>query len=65
MTSVPCGENTIDWRKRKKIRTLGEKETDKYLSIMEVDTINQVKIKEKKLESVSQENEKTIRNQTM
>ena len=30
-----------------KIRTLGEKETFKYLGILEADTIKQVKMKEK------------------
>ena len=30
-----------------KIRTLGEKETDKYLGILEADTIKQVEMKEK------------------
>ena len=30
-----------------KIRTLGEKETNKYLGILEADTIKQEKIKEK------------------
>ena len=30
-----------------KIRTLGEKETDKYLGILEANTVKQVEIKEK------------------
>ena len=30
-----------------KIRTLGEKETDKYLGILEADTIKQVEMKDK------------------
>ena len=38
-----------------KIRTLGEKETDKYLDISEADTIKQVEMKEKKKKD-SQEN---------
>ena len=32
---------------QEKIRTQGEKETSKYLGILEVDTIKQVKMKEK------------------
>ena len=32
-----------------KIRTLGEKETYKYLGILEADTIKQMEMKEKKL----------------
>ena len=32
---------------QEKIRTLGEKETYKYLGILEADTIKQVKMKEK------------------
>ena len=34
--------------KSRKIGTLGEKETYKYLGIMEADTIKQMKLKEKK-----------------
>ena len=33
--------------RRKKIRTLGEKETNKYLGILEMDTIKHAEIKEK------------------
>ena len=40
-----------DWRNRtnksRKIRMLREKETYKYLGILEADTINQVEMKEK------------------
>ena len=32
---------------QEKIRTLGEKETYKYLGILEVDTIKQIKMKDK------------------
>ena len=39
----------IELLNKEKIRTLGEKETYKYLEILEVDTIKRVKIKEKKL----------------
>ena len=39
-----------------KIRTLREKETYKYLGILEADTIKQVEMKEKNQERVSQEN---------
>ena len=39
-----------------KIRTLGEKETYKYLDILEADTIKQEEMKEKNSERISQEN---------
>ena len=43
---------------RDKIRTLGEKETYKYLGILEADTIKQVEMKEKKIrKSISGEPE--------
>ena len=41
-----------------KIRTLKEKETYKYLGIMEADTIRQVEIKEKNQERIFHENQK-------
>ena len=50
--------------KSRKIRTLGEKETYKYLGILEADTIKHAKMKEKILKRIPQENEETIRNQT-
>ena len=43
----------IEIPNRKKIRTLEEKETYKYLEILEVDSIKQVEMKEKQLKSVS------------
>ena len=43
---------------QEKIRTLGEKETYKYLGILEADTIKQLEMKEKILKRVSQENQK-------
>ena len=46
-----------------KIRTLREKEDYKCLRIMGADIIKQAKMKEKILKRVSQENEKTTRNQ--
>ena len=46
-------------KKRKRIRPLGEKETYKYLGILEADTIKQ------RDERVSQEKEKTTGNQTI
>ena len=55
----------IELRNQERIRTLGEKETYKYLGILEADTIKQVELKEKNLKIVSQENEKTTRNQTV
>ena len=42
--------------KQEKIRTLGEKETYKYLGILEVDTIKQVEMKEKLRKRISGEN---------
>ena len=50
---------------QEKIRTLGEKETYKYLGILKVDTINLVEMKEKIKKPETQENEKTTRNQTI
>ena len=42
---TPDGQNGTT--KSRKNRTLGEKETYKYLSILEVDTIKQMEMKEK------------------
>ena len=39
----------IELPNKKKIRTLGEKGTYRYLEIMEADTIKQVEMKEKKI----------------
>ena len=39
----------IELPNQEKIRAFGEKETYKYLGILEVDTIKQVKMKEKKI----------------
>ena len=47
-----------------KIRTLREKETNKYLGILEADTIKQDQMKEK-IKKVSQENQKAIRDKTI
>ena len=47
---------------QEKIRMLGEKETYKYLEIQEADTIKQVKMKEKILKRVSQENKEATQN---
>ena len=44
-----------------KIRTLGENETNKYLGILEADTIKQLQLKDKILKRTSQENAKTTR----
>ena len=52
----------IDLPNKEKVRTPGEKETDKYLGILEADTSKQV-LKEKK--RVSQLNKKTTRNLTI
>ena len=54
----------IELRNQRKIRTLGEKVTYKYLGILEVDTIKQAEMKEEKIKKeIPQENEKTTRNQ--
>ena len=59
-------ETTHDERNETtKIRTLGEKETYKYLGILEADTIKQVEMKEKNLKRISQEKEKPTRHQTI
>ena len=50
---------------KKKIRTLGERETYKYLGILDADTIKQSKMKQRKnVFKIPQENQKTTRNQT-
>ena len=49
---------------QEKIKALGEKETYKYLRILEEDTIKDAEMK-KKIERVFQENEKTTRNQAI
>ena len=54
----------IELPNQEKIRMLREKETYKYLGILEADTIKQVEMKEKNYKRVSQESEKTTRNQT-
>ena len=46
---------------QQKIKALGEKETYKYLGILEAETKRQVEMKGKKLKRVPQENEKTTR----
>ena len=54
----------IELPNQEKIRTLGEKETNKYLVILEGDTIKHAEMKEKLKKRIPQENEKTTRNQT-
>ena len=49
----------IELPNQEKIRTLGEKETYKYLAILEADTIKHVEMKEK----ILQANKNTNRNQ--
>ena len=44
-----------------KIRTFGEKETYKYLDILEADTIKQVEMKEKLRKNISGEPENYLR----
>ena len=55
----------IELPNQEKIRTLGEKETYKYLGILEVGTIKQVEMKENFLKRVPQEDGKATRNQTI
>ena len=55
----------IELPNQEKIRTLGEKENYKYLGILEANTIKQTNMKEKILKCVSQEDNKTIRKQTI
>ena len=47
------------------IRNLEEKETYKYLGILDADTIKQVEMKEKKFLKVSQQNLKITRDKTL
>ena len=47
----------IELPNQQKIRTFGEKETYKYLEILEADTITQVQMKETNLKSISRERE--------
>ena len=54
----------IELSNQEKIRTLGVKETYKYLGILELDDIKKEEIKEKTfLKRVFQENEKATQNQ--
>ena len=55
----------IDLPNQERIRTRRKKENDKYLRILEADTIKQAEIKEKKNNKrVPRTNEKASRNQT-
>ena len=52
----------MELQNQDKIRTPGEKETYRYLGILEADTINQVEIKFKKLKkNISEELESYLR----
>ena len=55
----------IELPNQEKIRTLCEKETYKYLGILETDSIKQVEMKEKIKKRVSQENQKATRDKTI
>ena len=48
-----------------KIRTPGEKETNKYLGILEADTTKQQEMKEKNQDRVSQKNQKATWGKTI
>ena len=50
---------------KEKIRMLGEKETYKYLGILEADNIKQVEMKKSIKKGEYQENDKTTWNQTI
>ena len=43
--------DVIELRNQEKIRTLGEKETEKYLGILKANTIKEAEMKEKNLKS--------------
>ena len=47
------------------IRTLGEKETYKYLGILEADTIKQREMKENILKKISKRNQKITQDKTL
>ena len=56
----------MELQNQDKIRTLGEKETYKYLGILHADTIKQVEMKKsRKSCSVSQDNQKATRDKTI
>ena len=55
-----AGRNRIT--KLEKIRIFGEKETYKFLGILEADASKQLEMNEKILKSVSQDNEETVQN---
>ena len=51
-----------EWANQEKIRTLGEKETYKFLGIMEADPIKQEEMKEKKKKNKRKKKEKSQEN---
>ena len=55
--TVNDGRNTTTKSKKKQNRTLREKETYKYLGILEADTIKQAEMKEKTKKYTSKERE--------
>ena len=56
MEKTNIGRNRIN--KSRKIRKFGEKETFKYIGILESNTIKQVKMKEKFKKGISEERKK-------
>ena len=58
-------KNGIELPNHDSVRTLIQKETHRYLEILEADTIKQQEMKEKKLERVSQGNQKTTRDKNI
>ena len=55
----------VELRNQVVIRTLGEKETYKYLGILEADTIKQVEMKENSFKKVSQKSQKITWDKTL
>ena len=55
----------IELPNKEKIRIYREKETYKYLAMLDVDTNKQVEMEEKYFKGVSQEDEETVENQNI
>ena len=55
----------VELPNQEKLKTLGEKETYKYLGILEADTIKQVEMKETNEKRVLQKNQKITRDKTL
>ena len=57
-TQIPMRnhQRTLRWKTLKRVKTLAENETYKYLGILEADAIKQEEMKEKNLKRIFQEN---------